>query len=311
MTIDRVGTSVQAQYLLEQVTNASTALNTSQAQVASGKLASDYTGYGDKVAALEAARAAAARAETYKSATQTAVDRANLQDNQLSTLSDLAGQLRQAVTTAVADNDGSTLMSKVQNIFDQAVQVLNSKDANGNYLFGGDKDNIAPVSVSTLAGLGSAASAASVFANGSVASSVTVADGVNVTVGVLASNAGTQLLQSIKDIVGFNSGGSGPFTTGLTGAQSNFLSAEIPVTITAGQNVNTAAAQNGDVYNRLKDAVTHQDTLSTLYQGFTSDIEDVDMGKAIANLNQNQAALQAALKVTAQLNQISLLDYMK
>ncbi len=48
-------------------------------------------------------------------------------------------------------------MSQVQSIFDQAVQVLNSKDANGNYLFGGDKNNTAPVTATSLSALGCAA----------------------------------------------------------------------------------------------------------------------------------------------------------
>ncbi len=65
-------------------------------------MASDYAGYGDKTAALEAARSAANRADAYKAATQIAVDQANLQDTQLTTLSDLAAQLREAVTNAAA-----------------------------------------------------------------------------------------------------------------------------------------------------------------------------------------------------------------
>ena len=72
----------------------------------------------------------------------------------------------------------------------------------------------------------------------------------------------------------------------------------------------TAAATNGFTFNRLQDAVTQQQSLSTLYKGFVSNIEDVDMGKAITNLNQNQVALQAALQVTAQLNKVSLLTYL-
>ena len=59
MTIDRVATSMQAQYMLNQINNANAKLNQSQSQVASGKVATDYAGYGDKTAALEAARAAA------------------------------------------------------------------------------------------------------------------------------------------------------------------------------------------------------------------------------------------------------------
>lgn len=311
MTIDRVSTSMQAQYMLTQINNANAKLNESQTQVSSGKVAGDYAGYGDKTAAMEAARSAAARADAYKTATQTALNQSDLQNTQLSTLSDLANQLRQAVTDASAKNDGSSLMGQVQGIFDQVVQVLNSKDASGNYLFGGDKSNTAPVTVSSLSGLMALPSAASAFANGSIASSVNVSDSETVKVGVLASDAGTKILQTIKDIADFNGGASGPFGGTVTGAQSSFLSGAIQSSTTAAQTVNTVLAGNGDTYNRLKNAVDHQNTLSDLYKTFTTDIEDVDMPTAIANLNQNQTALQAALKVTSQLGQISLLNYMR
>jgi len=62
MTVERVATNAQSQYLLSQIMKANTALDTTQAQVASGKVSSDYLGIGDKTASLEAARAAAARA---------------------------------------------------------------------------------------------------------------------------------------------------------------------------------------------------------------------------------------------------------
>lgn len=311
MTIDRISTNMQAQYMMTELAAANAKLNESQQQVASGKVANDYAGYGDKTAALEAARSAATRAEAYKSATQTALNQANLQDTQLNTLSNLSNQLRQDVTKAVADNDGSSLMSQVQSIFDQALQVLNSKDGNGNYLFGGDKNSTPPVTATTLSALQALPSASNAFANGKVAASVNVADGETVTVGVLASDAGTQLLQTIKNIVDFNAGASGPLGSALTSTQSNFLSGEIQTATTAAQSVNNVMAGNGAVYNRLKGAISHQDTLSTLYKGFTSDIEDVDMTQAITNLNQNQTALQAALQVTARLNQVSLLNYIK
>ncbi len=70
-------------------------------------------------------------------------------------------------------------------------------------------------------------------------------------------------------------------------------------------------AVNGGTYNRLKDAVAHQDTLSRSIRASPRTSRDVDMAKAITNLNQNQTALQAALQVTARLNQISLLNYLK
>jgi len=73
MTVERVATNAQSQFLLSQITKANTALDATQAQVASGKVSSDYVGIGDKTASLEAARAAAARADAYAANTQLAV----------------------------------------------------------------------------------------------------------------------------------------------------------------------------------------------------------------------------------------------
>jgi flagellar hook-associated protein 3 FlgL len=310
MSIDRVGTSAQTQLFLSQIMQASNALTRTQTQVASGKVASDYAGIGDKTAVLEAARAASGRIDGYKSSTQVALNQVDMQNTQLTTLSDLSGQLRKAVTDAVANNDSSTLMTQMQSIFDQTLQVLNSQDPNGNYMYGGDKDNVPPVSASTLADLQALPSAAAAFSNGTLKHVVRTGDGEQVTYGVLASDIGTQLLQTIKDVADFNAGVNGNFNGTLSQVQSNFLSNTIGSATSAETAVNNAAASNGFVYNRLSDASDQQGSLSTMYTGFVSDLENVDMGEAVTRLNQNQVALQAALQVTSQLGQISLLNYL-
>jgi flagellar hook-associated protein 3 FlgL len=309
MTIDRVSTNSQSQLLLSQIQQAELALNKTQTQVTSGKVSTDYAGIGDKTAMLEATRSASNRVTAYQSATSLALNQADLQDSQMSSLSDLANQLRQAITTAVGDNDGSTLMTTAQGIFDQVSQILNSKDANGNYLYGGDKNGQAPLTVTDLSDLTSLTQASDAFQNGTVANSVMVGDGQSVKVGMLASDIGTGLIQTLKDLADFNAGATGNFSTGLTDTQSSFLSGEIQTATTAATQVNNAAAANGNIYSQLQDASTNQKAMSTLFQGFVSNIEDVDMPTAITQLNQNQVALQAALQVTAQLNQVSLLNY--
>jgi flagellar hook-associated protein 3 FlgL len=308
--IDRVANNGQMQVLLAQIMQASSALGKSQEQVASGKVSSDYAGIGDKTAMLEAARSASARTDAYQSVTQTALNQVDLQDSQLTSISGLAGQLRQAITEAVANNDGSTLTTTAASIFDQLKQILNSQDADGNYIYGGNKDNTPPVTVNSFSDLTSLSSASDAFGNGTVARSVTVADGETVKIGVLASDAGQQLMQTLKDVADFNAGANGNFGTSLTQAQTTFLSGEIGSATAAGQSINNLAAVNGQTYAQLQDASDRQQSLSTLYKGFTSDLEDVDMGEAISRLNQNQVALQAALQVTSQLSQVSLLNYL-
>lgn len=312
MTVERASTASQSQYLLSQIQQVSLNLSKSQDQVASGMVSTTYSGLGDKVAMLEAARTAANKATAYQSNTTMAVNQADLQDSQLSTLSDLSNQLRQAITTSIANGDGTTLMTTAQGIFDQVSQILNTKDADGNYLYGGDKDNTPPLNVTSLSQLAALPTVSDAFSNGSQKKSVMVADGQSVQVGVLASDVGSGLMQTLKDLANFDAGSSGNFagTTTMTQAQNDFLSSELPVSISAASSVNAAAAANGYVYNQLKDASDAQSSLSTMYQTFVSNIQDVDMPTAITQLNANQTALQAALQVTAQLNQVSLLNYL-
>jgi flagellar hook-associated protein 3 FlgL len=134
MSVDRVATSNQSQYFLSQIMKANRALDSSQAQVSSGKASNDYAGIGDKTAALEVARAAAARADAYKANTQLALTQTDLQNTQLTGLSDLASRLQKAIRTAAGNADGTSLMDTAQTIFQQAESILNATDSNGNYI---------------------------------------------------------------------------------------------------------------------------------------------------------------------------------
>ena len=309
MTVDRVASNAQSQYLLSQIMKANTALDTVTAQVASGKVSSDYTGIGDKTASLEAARAAAARADAYATNTQLAVTQTDLQDAQLTTLSSLAEQLKEAITTAAGNGDGTSLMTTAQDVFEQASSILNATDSNGNYIYGGGQGNTKPFTATSLSDLTSD-TVSNFFQNGSQKKSVLVGDGQSVQIGVLASDVGTELMTALQNLANADSP-SGSLDGSLTSTQTDNLTNNVlPSATQAYTDLNDATATNGETYSRLKDDVTNQQSLSTLYKGFVSDIEDVDMTKAATNLNQAQTALQAALEVTAKLGQLSLLNYL-
>ena len=235
-----------------------------------------------------------------------------MQDTQLTSLSGLASELQKAITTAAGNGDGSSLMSTANDIFDQAAQILNSTDSSGNYIYAGQTADRKPFTATSLASLGGSPPPAvsSFFQNGTQKKSVVTGDGQTVQIGVLASDVGTQLMTALQDLVQADSP-SGSLGGQFTSAQSTTLTTNVlPAAATAATSLNAATAQNGEVYQRLQDTVTTQESLSTMYAGFVSNIEDADMSKAVINLNQDQVALQAALQVTAKLGQISLLNYL-
>ncbi|MGZ5920468.1 MAG: hypothetical protein ACXWLJ_00265 [Rhizomicrobium sp.] len=312
MSVDRIATAQQSAYFLSQINKTSAALNTTNQQIASQDVATTYAGFGDQTQVLTASISANARNDAYTAATNIATTQADMQDTQLTSLGTLVTQLKKAVSDAVSNNDPTTLMGQVQNIFDQATAILNSKDASGDYVYSGGKTDTAPVTVSSLAGLVALPSISGAFANGSDKKSVQVADGQSVTFGITASDVGTGLMQALKDIAGFDAGASGNFnnSTSLSQAQNDFLSSQITSVGTVAVNLNTATAENGYAFNQLQSATTQQASMSTLYAGFINGIQKTNMAEAATQLSLNQTALQAVLQVTSSLNKLSLLNYL-
>lgn len=310
MSLDRIGSAANTQVMLAQIQKAELALDLSNRQVATGKVATTYAGYGDKTAIMESARSAAARADANVETAKQAVARLDLQDAQLTQMTELMSDVRQAITKAAADQDATSLMDQLEGYFSQAVQILNSKDANG-YIYAGELNQTAPVTVGTLADLAALPSVAQAFANGTVKSSVRVGEMQTVQVGLLASDLGTELFGLFRQFSQFNTGVDGPFEAKTTPAQQSFLESSIQDAANVSSGVNREAAGNGIRYQMVQDTLDRLTSTSTVYKGFVSNIEDVDITEALARLNQNQVALQAAFQVTSTLNRLSLLDFLR
>jgi flagellar hook-associated protein 3 FlgL len=309
MSIDRIGTNATAQVVMAQLKIAESQLDQSNRQVASGKIADSYAGYAGKTAALEGARTAAARADADIATANEASRRLDLQDTLLSQLSDLGNDVRLALTNAVANNNGASLMTEMQGYYDRAVQILNAKDGD-SYIFAGEKDGAAPVTANTLSDLAALPAASDAFDNGTVKRNMRIGQGQTVEIGVLASDLGTQLFSLFRDVAQFDAGAGGPFGDQLNQAQSDFLTTNIKTAADAASGINVQAGANGFKYQAVQNAMEHLQASSNIYKTFVSNIEDVDMAEAVSRLNQNQVAFQAALQITAKLNQITLLDFL-
>jgi flagellar hook-associated protein 3 FlgL len=308
MAIERLGTAVNAQILMTQLQRAQSTLNRTNLQIATGDVADNYPGYGRKTAALEAARSAAERAEANKSVAQQVSSRLDLQDTQLTQLGSLVDQVRQTVTKVMANNDGSVLMGQLEDLFEQAVTILNAKDGSG-YVYGGENDQSPPVVVNSLADLAALPAVSDAFKNGTMERSARIGENRSVKVGVLASDLGTELFTLFRDIKQFDQ--STPFAGTLTAPQEAFLQTGVQDAMAAHTGVLAQAAANGDRYQLVQGAIQDLDAATNVYRGFAADIEDVDMGEAFARLNQAQVALQAALHVSSTIGQLSLLNFMK
>ena len=68
-------------------------------------------------------------------------------------------------------------------------------------------------------------------------------------------------------------------------------------------------AENGVRMQELDKIMMRQSGDLVFWRSYISDIEDVDIGEAIAKLNNDRTALEASTQVVARLSRVSLLDF--
>jgi len=310
MSIDRVSTNNQSAYLAAQLMKSESNVTTLSTQVASGQVSSSYADYGTKAEAMESARAVVNRITAYQSATKLALTQTDLQNTQLDQLSQLAQQLNKALSSAASTGDATTLMSSVQDIFDQASAILNYKDSNGSYTYGGGNDSSQPFTAAKLSDLVAAPTVAGLFQDGDAVKSVQVTDNSSINIGIKASDIGTNLMQTIKDIATYANTNPADFSATVSEAMQSNISTWMTSATTAYKGINQIEATNGNTYKRIQTAQDTQSTTLDLYKGFVSDIQEVDMTTAATDLSAAQTALQVVAKVTASIDNVSLLNYL-
>jgi len=242
---------------------------------------------------------------------QSGADTAATAMNSLQTIVEQANQLATQAGGIVSQQDLSNYATEVGGLIKQALQLANTQDAQGNYIFGGTANGSSPFTATT-------------DANGNV-TAVTYNGNTNVADVAISAN-----LNVTAQTIGANATGSGPtglFTDSRSGADLfNHLIA-LQNDLTTG---NTSAIAATDAPNLTKDQNNIigqigsngvlQSTLQVVGNSATqqtnnintdiSNRTNVDIPKAITQLNQTQTSFQAALQSGVMIMQLSILDFL-
>jgi flagellar hook-associated protein 3 FlgL len=233
--------------------------------------------------------------------------------NSLKTISDRIGEISTLASNGT--NSTSQLASyatEVGQLLQQAVQIGNTQDADGNYLFGGTANNAPPFKAVT----GPDGTITSVTYQGNTgAAQSEIAP--NVTVSAQAPGA--------------NSTGSGPrglFTDSRYGADffnhlislqsdltsgntSAISSTDAPAVAKDEDNIISAISTNGVLQSTLTNAASLVSAKSTNLTTQISNETSADLATTLTQLSQTQTAYQAALESGTKLMSMSLLDYLQ
>jgi flagellar hook-associated protein 3 FlgL len=302
----RISTQAASQAALMDLMRAQREAYDARDQLASGKKAPDLKGYANTAETIISARAAQQRSESFASANSRIMNRLEIQDLAYQELSEAATDLRTALTT----NDGSFMMDKVQEVFDQASAALNMR-FNGSYVFGGVRTDALPFTADTIADLQAAVpDVSAMFDNAARRQTTMIEETITIDVNSTASEVGTDLMASIERIADFNAGPDGPFNGQITDNQQAFLETELANIIAAFDTINVAMAENGSRQKQVENAITGHEKRSDYLTIMVAGIEDADMAEAATRFQQAQTAVQVSAQTFSTLSQISLLNFL-
>lgn len=307
--MERVASLMHSQAMLTELTRTQRTLFEAQGQVSSGKRITNFSDSPAELGALMAARAADSRTADFLASAKAIRMRVDLQDTHLDELGSVVADLKQTVLEAVGTGSGAALQAELKAVFDRMVSILNTQ-VDGRYIYGGTRQDVPPVTVSSLEELMALPATADAFQNNAIAQTGRIDNNQVIAFGQLANELGGPAFELLRQIMTFDGGPDGPIGNSLSEPQASFLSSLVPQMSAAHDGINMRLAANGAAYKAANDAVERHDDARVTLAAMISDIEDVDMAEAITRLNNAQIALQASAKAYATVQGMSLLDYL-
>ena len=295
--MNRVSTFYQYSAAQNQVSKAESAYYAAQRKVSSGKrindIGDDPTGLSNAIS-MTSVKAGLAqyssnldRADAWYSTTESAF-------SETTTLLNRANALAVSGATAtIGQNERQAMASEMTSIRDRLVQLANTKDGNGDYVFAGTATKTTPFS----------ASGSTLTYNGDLGTvKVEAAPGQTMDLSIAGTqNFFTSSFQTLSDTI-----------TALQNNDTSTLSNASLTNIQA--NLQTSSLHRGEIGNRVRTITDYQSDQTRRIEELTkgiSDVTDIDLAQAITDYQSAQTAYQTALQMAGQGNKLSLMDFIR
>lgn len=298
----RVATIPLQRTLSGAIQSAQKKLADTQEQLTTGKKANDLAALGTEAGRTLSARSLRSAQEAQSASAGQLTTTLSLYDANIQSIDDSSTDLRQKIMTAIGTGEGQGLAGAITGAFAQFRAALNASDGSGP-LFGGAQTG-SPFTLNTLADT-VGATPATAFTNDGVRASARLAEGIDVTYGVGASELGTGMLAAFRTLAE-----AGPIGDKPTDAQITALKTAMGQIDTALPNVRAINAENGRKQAQTETLGTRADDRANLLSELISDNEDADYGEIAMQLSQSQTILQASYSVFSRLSQLSLTQYL-
>lgn len=257
--------------------------------------------------------------EQYKTARTFATQKVSLEENVLSQVTTAVTAAHTSLVAAangtLSDDDRASMATELQGVRDQLLNLANSTDGNGRYIFGGYKTDTPPFNT------------AGAYNGGNVA----ISQQVDASRSMVIAHTGNQVFNSITSNAIPEPDGSTSQTNVFSMLDDAIAALKVPVSgDEAAQAVSQAALDkaNRGLTNSLNNVSTVRAQLGTQLQELTnldelgddrslslktqmSDLVDVDWNSVISSYTMQQTALQASYKTFSDMQGMSLFQLNK
>lgn len=232
----------------------------------------------------------------------------------LQTLTSQAGTITTEAGSATASQtDLNSYATQVTSLIQQAVQLLNTKDpSTGQYLFGGTDSSTPPYTTTTDA---SGNITGVTYQGNSSVDQTEISSGVTVATTVPGANtSGTGAYGLVTDsrtgadlfnhLIALQNDLTSGNTTAATGTDKTNLQNDE-------DNMTYQVANNGNVQTQLNLAASFATSQTNSLSTSITNASGADLVTTLSQLNETQTAYQAALESSANIMQLSILNFLQ
>ena len=302
----KISTSFLFDRATERMSTIQNKLATTQAQMAVGKQILAPSAAPDKAAAIQRLKGEVQRQESHMRTLEVAMRRYTAEETALSSSNDILIRMKelgiQAANDTLAPDDRKAIGVELKALRDQLLSLGNTRDDSGNYLFSGTRVNTPAFAED---------------ANGDVVyqgdqTQTRIPAGVERT--VQFTRAGTDVFSRVVrddgQAVGFFDA-LDQMIDGVNTSRTGHIQQGIADITQMHNSLTLSQAQNGSDQVVVQSQLDVLDENTLRIKSSLSEIEDLDYAEAVARMNKEMMAMEAAMGSFAKISGLSLFNYIQ
>jgi flagellar hook-associated protein 3 FlgL len=285
-------------------------ISKTQTQLSTSKQINNPSDAPDQAATITRLKSAIDRQNSYVATINSVKDKLSQQETAASNATDVLTRLKELTVQAANDTysavDRKSMDLEVKQLRDQLLSLANTQDVNGNFIFSGSRVGKQAFATDDNGKL--------VYQGDQTVSSTGVGDQSAVDINRSGTNPFDKIVRvdatNKKVAVGFFQV-IDDLSAALQANDAGTIKRAVGEIGTLQQGLSDSLASIGAATNKIDNQASLANENVLRMKSTLSQVEDTDYTKAIADMNKDMLALQAAQSSFAKVSQLNLFDYIK